>query len=95
MHLYPRLHILSVAGLEADQIQDIIGEREDSIQFTAYGLPRRGVFRSSIVHFGHYPNLEQASLPSANYRPEDDELCFWLGCVTSSGRQARFYIFRP
>jgi hypothetical protein len=53
-------HILSVPGLEADQIQDITGECEDSIQFTAYGL-----IRSSIVHFGHYLNLEQASLSSA------------------------------
>jgi len=34
-------HILYVPGLEVDQIQDITGERKDSIQFTAYGLPRR------------------------------------------------------
>ena len=64
MQLYPRPHILSVPGLEADQIQDITGECEDSIQVTAYGL-----IRSSIVHFGHYLNLEQASLSSAIYRP--------------------------
>ena len=64
VHLYPRPYILSAPGLEADQIQDIIGEREDSIQFTAYGL-----IRSSIVHFGHYLNLELASLSSAIYRP--------------------------
>ena len=31
----------------------------------------------------------------SNLPPEDVELCFWLGCVTSSGSQACSYLFRP
>ncbi len=52
------LHILSVPGIEGEQIQDITGECEDSIQFTAYEFPRK-----------HEPVEKVAAGPTASPEP--------------------------